>query len=105
MTTMEKYFLHGRLSATKGNGGKLATTLLEASRLMVNAKGCYLYIVSKDRIQSDSVWITEVWESREDLDNSLKVEGVRELISTAMPILDDPPEKGQELDVPGGLGL
>lgn len=102
---MEKYFLHGSLNATKGNGDKLATILLEASRLMAKAKGCHLYIVSKGKTQADTVWITEIWESREDHDNSLKVEGVKELISTAIPILDGPPEKGQELNILGGLGL
>lgn len=102
---MEMYFLHGKLNATKGNGDKLATILLEASRLMANAKGCHLYVVSKDDTQLETVWVTEIWESREDHDNSLKVEGVRELISTAMPILDGPPEKGQELNILGGLGL
>lgn len=105
MRIMEKYFLHGKLRARKGNGEKLASILLEASMLMTNAKGCHLYIVSKDRIQSDTIWITEIWESKGDHDNSLKIEGVRELISTAMPILDGPPEKGQELDVLGGLEL
>lgn len=102
---MEKYLLHGKLKATNGNGDKLASILLEASKILSTAKGCHFYIISKDKIQKDTVWITEIWESKADHDNSLKVEGVRELISTAMPILDGPPEKGQELDALGGLGL
>jgi hypothetical protein len=51
------------------------------------------------------VWVTEVWDSKEDDDNSLHVEGVRALISRAMPLLAGQPEKGQELEVIGGAGL
>lgn len=102
---MNKYGLHGKLKATEGNGEKLASILLEAARLVSTAKGCHLYIVSKDKANNEMVWITEVWDSKEDHDNSLKVPGVRELISQAMPILDGPPEKGQELEILGGVGL
>ncbi|HUQ84783.1 MAG TPA: antibiotic biosynthesis monooxygenase [Candidatus Limnocylindrales bacterium] len=102
---MNKYGLHGKLRAKSGQGDALASILLEASKLVSTAHGCQLYIVSKDTQDKDLIWITEVWDSKEDHDNSLNVEGVRELISRAMPILDEPPEKGQELEVLGGKGL
>ncbi|HEX8719433.1 MAG TPA: hypothetical protein VF736_02215 [Pyrinomonadaceae bacterium] len=47
----------------------------------------------------------EVWESKEDHDNSLKVPGARELIMQAMPILAGRPEGGTSLEVLGGKGL
>ncbi|WP_224997101.1 putative quinol monooxygenase [Cesiribacter sp. SM1] len=102
---MYKYGLHGKLKATEGNGDKLAAILLEASKLVSTAKGCNLYIISKDKNDKDSVWVTEAWDSKEDHDNSLRVEGVRELISQAMPILNGQPEKGQELVILGGAGI
>ncbi|CAN5625411.1 putative quinol monooxygenase [soil metagenome] len=102
---MYKYGLHGKLKATSGNGDVLASILLKASNLVASAKGCHLYLVSKDKSNPDSIWVTEVWDSKEDHDNSLKVEGVRELIAQAMPILDGSPEKGMELEVFGGAGL
>ncbi len=102
---MSKYGLHGKLQATKGNGDQLASILLDASRLISSAKGCHLYLVSKDQNNNDAVWITEVWDSEEDHDSSLKVEGVRELISQAMPLLAGQPEKGQKLIVLGGKGV
>jgi len=102
---MNKYGLHGHLKATKGNGEKLASILLEASKLISTAKGCHLYVVSKDNAYNELVWVTEIWDSKEDHDNSLKVEGVKELIAQAMPILDGQPEKGQELEVLGGTGV
>ncbi|WKN43447.1 putative quinol monooxygenase [Tunicatimonas pelagia] len=102
---MNKYGLHGKLTATGGKGEQLATILLEASRLVASAKGCHLYLVSQDQAHPDDVWITEVWDSKEDHDHSLKDEKVRALITQAMPLLAGKPEKGQVLDVLGGAGI
>ncbi len=62
-------------------------------------------MVSKDKNTPDAVWVTEVWDSKEDHDNSLAVAGVRELIAQAMPLLAGMPEKGQELEILGGAGI
>ena len=102
---MTKYRLHGKLTATSGNGDKLAGILLQAAQLVSTAKGCQLYLVSRDQSDLDSVWVTEVWDSKQDHDDSLQVAGVRERIAQAMPMLAGRPEKGQELEVLGGAGL
>ncbi|WP_347158308.1 putative quinol monooxygenase [Pontibacter chitinilyticus] len=102
---MQKYGLHGKLKAINGKGQQLAEILLEASRLVATAKGCQLYIVSKDADDADSIWVTEVWDSKEDHDNSLHVAGVQQLIAQAMPLLNGRPEKGQVLEVLGGAGI
>ena len=102
---MNKYGLHGKLTATPGNADKLAAILLEAAKLVSTAKGCRLYMVSKDHSDADSVWVTEAWDSKEDHDNSLQMAGVKELISQAMPLLNGRPEKGQELEILGGAGI
>lgn len=100
---MHKYGLHGRLQAKQGHGNALAAILLQASQLVSSAKGCHLYLVSKDAQDPDSVWVTEVWDSKEDHDNSLHLEGVGPLIAQAIPLLAGKPEKGAELEVLGGL--
>jgi len=102
---MTKYGLHNKLSAKPGNADQLAEILLKASKLVATAKGCHLYSVAKDDEYPNSIWITEIWDSKEDHDNSLKVEGVRALIGTAMPLLDGMPKKGQELKILGGFGI
>jgi len=96
---MNKYLLQGKLTAKDGQRQALAEILITASKLMATAKGCSLYAVALDEQDANSVYITEIWDSKEDHDNSLKVEGVRELIMTAMPILDGQPQKGQELEI------
>ena len=102
---MKKYLLHGKLTAKAEHRDELATILIEASKLVSTAQGCKLYVVGISKDESNSVFVTEIWDSKEDHDNSLKVEGVRELIMKAMPILDGMPAKGQELEVLGGAGI
>lgn len=102
---MNKYLLHGKLVAKQGHREELAAILIEASRLVATAKGCRLYAVGLDNNDPDSVFITEIWDSKDDHDNSLKVEGVREPIMKAMPLLDRPPTKGQEIEILGGAGI
>jgi quinol monooxygenase YgiN len=100
---MKKYGLHGKLKATNGNGDELASILNQASELVSTAKGCHLYMISKDTQKGDVIWVTEVWDTKEDHDRSLHLAGVRELISKAIPLLDGQPEKGLELEVIGGI--
>ncbi|WP_394674352.1 putative quinol monooxygenase [uncultured Chryseobacterium sp.] len=100
-----KYLLHGKLTAKAGHQKELADILIQASQLVSKSKGCTLYAVSHDQEDENAVYVTEIWDSKDDHDNSLKVEGVRELIMKAMPILDGPPTKGQELKILGGVGV
>lgn len=102
---MSKYGLHGKLKAKSGERDNLIEILIEASNLVSNAKGCHLYLISKDKADADSVWITEAWDSKEDHDNSLKNDNVKALISHAMPLIDGRPEQGKELEIIGGKGI
>ncbi len=102
---MNKYLLHGKLTAKYGNGEQLTSILLDASKLLSASKGCIVYVISKDNNDTSTLWITEIWDSKEDHDHSLKLEGVKELISKAIPILEGQPQKGQELEILGGKGV
>lgn len=103
--TMNNYLLHGKFTAKTGLADELANILIEASQLVSTAKGCKLYVVSRDKNDPNAVYVTEIWDSKDDHDNSLKIEGVRELIMKAMPMIDGQPQKGQELEILGGTGI
>lgn len=102
---MNKYGLQGALQAKEGKGKELAAILLEAADLLSKAKGCLIYAIGKDIEEEDLIWVTEVWDTKEDHRNSLKMEEVKELISQAMPLLERMPEKGLETIVLGGKGI
>ena len=99
---MNKYGLLGKLKAQQGQVKSLAQILIKASEIVSKAPGCFFYVVG---IENETVVIQEVWESKSHHDESLKMPGVRELISQAMPLLDGPPAKGNELVILGGYGL
>jgi quinol monooxygenase YgiN len=102
---MSKYGLHGQLRSKEGSHQQLTDILLEASRVVSSAKGCRLYLISKDNQDKNAIWITEIWDTKEDHDNSLKLENVKATIMRAMPLIDGMPKKGQEFEVLGGLGI
>jgi quinol monooxygenase YgiN len=102
---MDKYGLFGNLTAKDGKGDDLAAILLEAATLMSSTKGCHAYWVSKDLVNGDVVWVTEVWATKADHDASLQGESVRALIARAMPLLAENPATGLELAVVGGYGI
>lgn len=102
---MASYGLHGSLQALSGHGPALAAILLEAANLMAGAPGCRLYLVSQDTAVPEMIWVSEVWDTEADHDNSLALPGVRELIGQALPLMAGSPEQGQQLQVLGGYGL
>lgn len=95
-----KYGLSGSFTAVEGKGNELASILEDAANLMKDAKGCLVYIVGQQSDDKDIVHVFEVWESKEDHDSSLHINGVRELIGKAMPIIDGKPS-GTEIDIAG----
>ena len=99
---MNKYLLYGKLTAKQGHRDELASILIAASKLVSTAKGCKLYVIGLDKEDINSVYVTEIWDSKEDHDNSLNLKGVKELITKAIPILDGKPLAGQELDLLNG---
>jgi quinol monooxygenase YgiN len=101
---MNKYGLYGKFKAQKGKRDELVSILLQAAKLVSTAKGCHHYIIYKDTTDEDGVCVSEIWDSKEDHDNSLKIDGCKELISKAMPLIDGKPE-GVPLEVIGGRGL
>lgn len=77
--------LMGKFGAHVGQQSALAEYLLQAAELMRQAPGCKLYVVQTSG--EHDVWVTEVWETKHDHDNSLKIEGVPELIAQARPLI------------------
>ena len=102
---MKKYLLHGKLIAKPDAVNELTTILLKAAAGVSKVKGCNLYVIGKDKDDKNAVWVTEIWDSKEDHDNSLKAEDTKALISKAIPLLDGQPQKGQELEILGGTGI
>ena len=98
-----KYGLHGKLVASEGNGKKLAEILLKASEIVTQMPSCYLYMVSIDSKDENTIWITEAWDSKQSHDESLQNQEVKALIGNAIPLLAEMPKGGDELRIIGGI--
>jgi len=94
----KKYGYIGKLKAIEGKGNELREILSKASEHLKSDPTCHLYLVSMKADEPETVYVTEVWESKEDQENSLKDETVKGLIGQAMPILDGMPEAGKVVD-------
>jgi len=101
---MAKYGLYSKFITHHDKADQLVDILIKASILISGASGCQLYVINKDKKVSDCVWVTEIWDSNEDHSNSLNIEGVKELIAEAIPLLNGQPEQ-TVLDVMGGKGV
>ena len=102
---MKNNNLYGRtgvMTANEGSGDSLLDILLEAAELVSELDGCWLYIVGKDREHPNTIWVQEIWDSKEDHAESLAHPGVRELINKAMPLINTFPDKGGEYTIIGG---
>ena len=100
---MNKYGHTGIIKAKPGKREELLDILLQAAHSMSRVKGCQKYIVGKDLANEQAIRVFEIWNSKEDHDNSLKAPESMELISKAIPIIDGKPE-GYGLEIAGGLG-
>ncbi|WP_296612761.1 putative quinol monooxygenase [Sphingomonas sp.] len=97
----EMYGMLGRMKAVPGKRDELLALLLESSAGM---PGCLSYIVAKDATDSDAIWITEAWDSKEHHDASLKLPQVQAAIAKARPLIAGFDSRAETEPV-GGIGL
>ena len=100
---MNKFGFIGKFKTQPGKRDELISILLQASKLVSAAKGCQQYIIHKDLKDENLIHVTEIWDTKEDHDNALKVDGAMELISKAFPLIDGKPDSAM-LEVMGGKG-
>jgi quinol monooxygenase YgiN len=97
------YGLHGKITTHAGQRDTLLAALLNAARLLGDLDGCYAYIVSRAD-DDNSIWVTEVWHSREDHQASLSHEAIRALIAEARPLIAGMSDRS-EFEPVGGKGV
>ena len=94
------YGLIGRIKVTEGNRDELAAILTGIGDL----PGCLSYIVANDADDPDSLWVTEVWESKQAHADSLSLPQVQAAIAQGRPLIAGF-ETRIETGPVGGIGL
>ncbi len=95
------YGLIGKMLAASGSREELIGILLSGTAGM---PGCLSYVVARDLEDSDALWATEVWESREAHAASLSLASVQEAIAKGRPLIAGFGERFETEPV-GGHGL
>jgi quinol monooxygenase YgiN len=52
-----------------------------------NMPGCVSYVISEDVNEENSVWVTEIWDSKASHDASLSLPSVKDVIAKAKPMI------------------
>lgn len=80
----ELYGIVGQMKAVPGKRAELAGYLLEGTQGM---PGNLAYIIAEDLADPDSIWITEVWRTKEDHAASLSLPSVQQAIARGRPLI------------------
>jgi quinol monooxygenase YgiN len=95
------YGLIAKISAVPGQREALIPILLEAVGGM---PGCFSYVVARDPVDPNAVWITEVWDKPESQRASLSLPSVQRAIARGKPLIERFAERFVTEPV-GGHGL
>jgi Uncharacterized conserved protein len=95
------YGLIGKFLAAPGKREDLIAIMLEGS---VPMAGCLSYVIARDPASEDGIWITEVWDNKENHVASLGIPEVKATIAMAMPLIAGFGERF-ETEPLGGVGL
>jgi quinol monooxygenase YgiN len=78
------YGLIGKAKTVEGKRDEFIKLLLDGTGSM---PGCLSYIVAKDPADPNAIWITEVWDSKESHEASLKLPAVQAAIAKGRPMI------------------
>ena len=95
------YGLIGKFTSTDGDRERLSVILLKGLRDM---PGCLSYIVANDPSDANALWITEVWDSADNHQNSLTLPSVQAAIKEGRPLIAGMEQIAQTAPI-GGHGL
>lgn len=76
----EMYGIVGQMKTAEGKRGEVIEALLEGTQDM---PGNIAYLIAEDLGDPDSIWITEVWESKDAHAASLQLPSVQQAIGKA----------------------
>ncbi len=95
------YGLIGKINVALGQREPVVAALLAGTGAM---PGCLSYVVAHDPSDSNAIWVTEVWDSKESHQASLKLPAVQQAIAQARPHITGFGERIETTPV-GGQGL
>ncbi|WP_211301584.1 putative quinol monooxygenase [Murinocardiopsis flavida] len=99
---MERIARYAKMTARRGYGGEVADLLLTAADGLRGDPGCELYLVHRQADAPDTIWVTELWRSRADLDAALRGLAGDDDVAAVLGRIES--NEMIELDLLGGKG-
>ena len=96
-----------RFAAAETHGDQLAALLLDVAATVRDVPGCRLYAINRQTDAPHIIWVTELWDSQQQVDAALEVlatDAGRARLGEIMALLDGPPQR-TDLEPLGGLGI
>ena len=96
-----------RFTSAEGQGDQLARLLLDVAGAVRDVPGCRLYAINRQCDAPHVIWVTELWDSQQQVDAALEVlatDAGRARLGEIMALLDGPPQR-TDLEPLGGLGI
>lgn len=93
----------GSMKVLPGHRAEVVAALVAVAAGLRDA-GCDLYVVAESASDEDTVWVSEVWRSKEHHAASLQLPEVKASIAAVRPLLTGEFTR-QETRVVGGLGV
>ena len=98
-----KYGYVNKFTTKSGKREELMTVLLKAAKVLETNSDCLQYLISTAG-EPETLYVTEIWASKQAHDASLEPPGVKTVIAQAMPFIASVSNIA-ELQIEGGKGL
>ncbi len=101
MTAVGRY---AKMRAKPGSGDALAEKMLGVARALNDASGCELYVINRATDDADVVWVTELWQSQEALDEALQSPESQSSIAAVRDLVLEGSFERIDVEPLGGVG-
>jgi quinol monooxygenase YgiN/mannose-6-phosphate isomerase-like protein (cupin superfamily) len=102
---MSRVGRYARCTAKPGQGDALAEKLLAVAEALQAVPGCELYVINRAADDPDTLWVTEVWRSQEELDASLETDEAKASIPEVLALVQEGSFERVDVRPLGGVGL
>lgn len=96
--------MYGLIGSFTAHPGKRDELIAAMTSDVGELPGCRSFVAARDPSDPDKVWITEVWDSKESHEASLRIPAVARSIEVAMPLIASFGDQVVTEPV-GGIGL
>jgi quinol monooxygenase YgiN/mannose-6-phosphate isomerase-like protein (cupin superfamily) len=79
---------YAKMIAKPGRGDDLAAAMLAVAASLQDVPGCDLYVVNRELDDPETIWVTELWRSQEDLDAALQGDAAEPSIGAVRDLMD-----------------